>query len=253
MAKTIIFNEHKEAERILSEGLSRNLKYELSLLAKYYREKKYGFTRIKSELIDFCWKQNINPVLYNKLLDGAVNSARKYKLRNVDVKVSITEKEISAIRYLDRELAQILFVFLVVAKYEKYNSIKVNQNKPESLGYYCWHTFEDILKLAKVNKRKADVEKLKYKLDGELGLISATLISESNWKINFADDESRPIILVDNLDDILSFLPYYCKICGKEIQQMKKNTNICDSCYITKKRETVRLSVRKYRAKKIAK
>lgn len=238
MSRRVVLDELTEAVRLLESGFYQNNinSFDLSLLAKYFRSLDYGFLKIKEKLIEFCKSQDeyFNLINYDKLINVAVNSAKKYKSKGGEVKVVITKAELDVLKKVSRKFAQILFVMLVVSKHEKFNSNRIERTSPENIGYFFWYRFEDAVKIAGIRATQEEIFDWKYELDMVGAYIAASLIGENNWRICFANDNSEPVMYVDSLINIVSFLPYFCEMCGKIIEKKEKSNHhtMHKECYL---------------------
>jgi len=231
MSKLII-DEELEAKRVLSEGFTRNINYyELSLLSKYLREDGQKDTFIRNRLINVCeaYSPYFNYVCYADIINRAVNSSKIFRIKkNVDY-IIITSNEIQALKSVPYKIGKILFVMLVIAKKDKFVHVRI-KSKPLSLGYFFNYSFGEATKYAKVWMSNEEKDETKYLLDGQRGLISATLRSKDAWRICFADDKSQIAIKVDDFHNIISFFPFFCSICGGEIEKKSNRQKLCIIC-----------------------
>jgi hypothetical protein len=100
--------------------------------------------------------------------------------------------------------------------------------------------FTDILRLAKVNVNKEERNSLLHELS-MTGLISATL--NGSYKVNFIE-QGKTIIVVNDLDNMINFLPIYCDKCGKQIPKKSPKHDMCSECY--KEERKIRESARNW-------
>ena len=109
---------------------------------------------------------------------------------------------------------------LVLAKY-KYNGTK---------NHYLNNVQETKLyKYAKVSSTKAERDRMIFELNEE-GLISTPYDNSKTITINYVDD-SDPVIMVTDLENMIKFYPFYCEKCGRTIDQITYKKKICDVCY----------------------
>ena len=237
MKLKIIFDDLKEAERIISDTSSGGLTFfDACMLTKYYKHQGLGLTKIKKELISFCKirDENFNVVMNRGFIKGTVDNCKRFKLRNNVDKVIVTKDELDILTNtdLDHRYAKVLFVMLVVAKREKFMTTRVDGSKkpPEKIGYFFNYPISSALSLAKVRLSKDEREKMLYYLDGQNKFIEATARSSKSWRVCFASDSSKPEIIVDDFDNLIDFLPFYCIKCGKVVE-IKARHKMCQSCY----------------------
>jgi len=233
----MIFYEKEYAEILLKSGFSSFMNFEeLSLLAKYFKSIGQNKTQIKKSLMDFCIKycSDFNEVLSRGKIDSAIKNSQKYGIR-LEIEINVNHDELEIIKnFGDYKRQKILFVMLVVSKYFKYNNIRLipKKNNEYSEYFYTNYKFINVLKLAKVNVGKVERMNILYDLE-QSGLITTT--STGDFKINFICEDSEKEIVVDNLDDIISFYPIYCEKCGKRIKNKAKRHNLCEECYAEKR------------------
>ena len=233
----MIFYEKDEAEKILVSGFTSFMSYsDLSLLAKYFKYLGKNKSQIRKSLIDFCYKYNpeFNEVLSRNSIDNAIKSSQKYFLR-LKMDVGVTEKEISLIKGCgDYKMQKIIFVMLVISKYLKYNNTRIHAKSPTPYdkNFYVPMKFTEILKIAKVNINRSDRIRMLSGLKSS-GLISFTYVG--SFQIMFVDEDSEPFIVVNNMNDIISFYPFYCEVCGKIVKNKAKRHNLCEECYKEKR------------------
>ena len=79
----IIFDEYKHAEKMLLSGFqtSKSNKFELQILATYFREQGMKNKEIEESLKKFCKKfmNNYNEASHYELIDQKVKKSKKYK------------------------------------------------------------------------------------------------------------------------------------------------------------------------------
>ena len=251
MSRSKVLNEIGEVEKILENGFFSDSinSYDLHLLAKYFFGLGLDNAEIKEKLISFCKKEDqyFSPVIYRKLIKKAISDARKFSLRDGNVDVIITQKEIDIIKKLDLNLSKILFVMLVLAKFDKQNPTKIK--KKESKEYYCNYSYEEIFRIAKISINPDEIDLIKYTLDGDLGYVSATTMGEENWKILIVDNDSETCLTVNDLQNIISFFPYFCSKCGNKIENISKHHSMCRKCYQEYRKEIIRTNSREYKRK----
>jgi hypothetical protein len=179
-------------------------------------------------------------------IDNAIKKSEKQPLKILP-DVFITEKEIEkihSIKYYKYE--KILFVMLVLSRANKI------AYKSSSSRYYTNQKFSDILKLAKVYVNKAESNKIKHELH-KLGMITTpemNRMSEYNkgeiQELLYADEKSSPAVVVTNLEDIISFYPQICILCGNIVEQkIRRKSELCNNCYQSKRAKLKRENAKK--------
>lgn len=247
----MIFDEKKAAEEILKNGFSSFMsRKDLGILAKYFKYIGKNKTQIRKSLIDFCEKHNpeFNEVLSRERINNAINGADKFGLR-LPVVVSVTESELDAIKNIGNYSRQkILFVMLVVAKYAKYSGTRYKP-KRESIyddNFYINEKTTSILKMAKVNMNKIDRRKV-FADFKKLGAIDSTY--SGAFQIMIVNELSPISLTITNMDDMISFYPFYCEKCGKIAEKIGKRHNLCLDCYLENSKNLTKNRVKKYRNK----
>lgn len=225
----IILCEKKYAEGLLLKGFKKNMSFiDLSILAKYFKYIGKNKAQIRDGLLLFCHQYGIdfNEVLFDKRVRSAANSSDKYKLR-VFEPIGITGKEIESIRSVsDYRHQKILFVILVISK------LLSSSDRQE---YYINIPFTEILRIAKVSLSVSDRNALMLAFN-KCGLLTATL--NGTFKLNYVDSEQKNFtITVDNEEDIVSFFPFTCSICGEETLRTGRNHRLCKSCWKEHRKE----------------
>jgi hypothetical protein len=264
MTRNIVLDEITEAERIYVNGFSKGEfnKFEATLLAKYFIGQGQSEYKAKQHLVEFCkaHDSNFNEVIFKQTISEVIKQAGKYKLKTSKGQIYITRNEVDKLRSMDETHARIVYAMLVLAKHDKFNSPKVKRDAPETIGYFCYKCFEDILKLAKVKIPKEKINRTKYELDGINGYISATLYSIYCYRVNIVDDQSEVVYVVD---DTLTMMDYFdlvygtkniiqCEICHKVITKKSGKHKMCDECWEKKYKEINRDRMRKQRQKNCA-
>jgi len=229
----IIFSEKKYAEGLLADGFKNFMSFkDLSILAKYYAYTGENKAKISQLLYAFCekWNEEFNDVIYYKMIRNAVNSTNKMNLR-IEMPVKISQIELNFIKTVENiDTQKVLFCMLVLAKFYHENPVRKDPKINEKyIGrYYVNIKFNEILKMAKVYLKKAERNALLHSMS-VLGYIKETF--NGGYEILYADVASTEhVIVVDDLDNMVSFLPFYCEDCGKQIKANKRHSK-CSVCY----------------------
>jgi hypothetical protein len=237
--KISVLNEYAQVDKILKSGFSRGeFNYnDLTLLSKKFFNDGLNTKEIKDKLIEFCFSQdeNFNLVLHEETIKLAIKNGEKYNLRSSKGNIPVYKKELDKIKNLDFKLYKILFVMLVLSRHNKFSSVRrVDVKKRKSGSHYVNKDFLDILRYSGYKSLTLkEVNSLKYRLDGELGLISASTLGKELWQVLFAEDESNSnevVVLVTDIEKILDFIPVYCLDCGKLFERKGKKER-CLDCY----------------------
>jgi hypothetical protein len=225
------------------------------MLAKYYKFQEMSTHEIRLKLLEYCYK--IDP-LYNETLSGwkikkAINVTKIYRLRTT-FPITITKSEVAKIKeFDDYNLQKILFVLLTYAKFLKYSNTRIIPTKRTRVinEFYVNEKFSNIVKVAKVSIRKDNRNKFLHEayLKGFLdGTIYNTLL------IKYADENSDPEIVVDDLDNIVLYWQRYsgqkiaaCSNCGKLFIKNSNRQFLCRKCFGEKRKEKKKEYAKKYR------
>lgn len=235
--------EKTYAEDRLKNGFTRVMSFvDLSMLAKYFKYLGKNKLQIREDLILFCKKfyGDYNEVLFSERLQKAIDTIDKAELR-IFKPVGITKNEIDVIHTVsDFRYQKILFIMLIISKifYEKGET-----------NYYCNNSFTEVLKEAKVNINKKERERILHELN-LTSLVSSTL--NGSIKINFIDENQKDFyIIVNDKNNLISFFPFRCFSCKKELDKISKKHNLCEDCYAEKRREDIKKNVQNLRNKRM--
>ena len=243
---------------IIDNGFSsgKASKYELILLAKYYKwEMGLSAQEIKKEIVTFCkvYDKQFNPIISRDLLKDVLRIAENNYFRE-PVPVLITKKELDKIRTIKNfDYQKFLFVMLVYAKTLKYSNSDATgkSNKKSPFGY-----FVSLSLIGKIGRevgwrvRKDIIQSLHdlYKL----GLIEPTLTGRI--KILYSDDSGLPSIKINDYTKVVDYYTnyvggelLYCANCGSEYFKNIRKTDFCPNCSDERRREQVRQNVARYR------
>lgn len=245
MAYTFIFDEKKEADKILENGFQKGYatKREMILLLKHYRwELGYGEQKMRKNLIEFCYEHDceFNEVRRGKTIRDSISVAMKYNFITSSP-VFITQAEIDKIKTVKNFLYQkILFTILVIAKEMKFRE---NHANPSTLiGYFISTEFFPTIRqmiITGSNKRSGiSLKRLQY-LKHEFYLLGLVEPTENNkLRINYANDQSDVVIVVEDVENpIKYYLDYcggeltWCSTCGKEIIKTGNKKMMCADCF----------------------
>ncbi len=241
----LIFYEKQHAERILREGIhdSKLSFHDLSLVASYLRY-EVGKTRKQAlnDLIDLCKDNNpdFNYVLSRNFLNSVLNKSDLYDLRKPR-SIEVTKSEMDIIRknFEDYRHQKVLFWMLVVAKFfQNKDHYRKRRKKDNDDRYFYNFGLARAFRMAKVYVDKKTRYDMLYDFQ-QSGLINTTY--HGSFEILFVDNDDQTEIVIDDLDDIISFFPYYCANCDKKYEWSPYSKNqLCDDCYEKERKEYVR-------------
>lgn len=230
----IVLDELTRAKKILESGLSKFMSgKEIRILINYFRYIGVEEESLYGEVIKFLNEKQKDFVeaIHQEFIYKLIKNSKKYPLK-IPVDVSITQNEINRIKTIKNyRLEKLLFTCLVLAKYQHLTNIN-KDNTLEKNDYYNLYIKKTmILVFAKISKKPG--ENLFYDLKN-LGFIKSNPRSLDGSVILFfnKDDSSDSVVLVNDINNIWSFYPPYCEICGNEIKKTGKNHKMCDECWI---------------------
>ena len=214
----IIFNEKKYAEEIIKSGFKRFMSTrDLIILSKYFFYMGKSQSEVSNDIIDFCSKKirSFNLVVYEDKINYSIRKAGNSEIRIPD-NIEIFKEEIDKFSSESYNNQKLLFTMLVIAKVFGKKS-----------SYYVNASLTDIFSLSKVYYSKDEKIQVMNELY-EKGYISPTYTG--GIKINYALNSGTDGIRVSDFDNIVSFLPVYCDICGKEIDKKPRRHMRCEVC-----------------------
>lgn len=226
---SIIFDEVKHVEKMLVNGIqTNNTKFELQLLANYYKAEGQADNEIEDNLHIFCKRyiQNYNKVKFYKLIDEKVKKSQKLVLKTA-TPINITQVELDIIGSEDNIKCQkLMFVYLVLAKYYMSN------HKTDK--YYVGCKDNDIFNLCDMYVKKDEKLDLMHYLTKK-GYITPTLSMSSI--VNYVHEESEPILTLVPDNDMVYYYEQYlggifinCEVCGKLVKKTNNRLKYCKDC-----------------------
>ena len=266
LAKDIIKRAEGEANPSL---VGKKPSYTLSLLARYMKQVEKKKDEVIFEYLDSFMSKHANgynSVLWGNKIQSCIKRAKKNKLNQIDY-IGITQNELDIIAQLKNEKQErLVFTMLCYAKY--YNAINEMNNNWINVS------LTDLFKSARVYsekgvsnrlmindiKDKFDVqvidEKTK-KVKNKKWMELALLVSSTNIKLNFIDEESdKYAIEISDFRELgYEYLLYKgasygrCKTCGILFKKTGNKSMYCSTC----RKESELLSKRKWKNKKVEK
>lgn len=244
-------NEKKLAENLNSNNklVNNNPRDYIIAYIKYLKNEENKSKDDIRNLLDEFLIKNLSGFIvadWNEKLQRWVNkySQQKYSKYKECKEIVITENELNKIKEvgeLDKiksiEIEKILFIMLVLAK----------STSIDNKNIWCNYPSRDIFKLARYkyktreNKNSLQREYLLYDLKQITGNKYIEFGGE-NIKLLYGDSNSGEVLKLkldeSNIDNvILEYLKwrnlegyYYCKECGKEINNNNKNNRYCTKC-----------------------
>jgi hypothetical protein len=231
----IIFYEEKHAKKILGGDFEgRPSFYDLCIVSRYLKKLGKNKTQIYDDIVDLYESidPDFNEVLSQHYIKRAIDTIDKYNLRETSP-IRVTKNEINSITkaFDDFKEQKVLFIMLVLSKF-KHKKDHIKNRKPSKYdgNYYVSEKLTSILKLSKVYLSKKERHEMLYRLE-QSGMIRTTL--NGSFQIMFVDENPRSkveVVIVD-LENIESFFPYYCVVCGKRYERKPYDKNhMCDPC-----------------------
>jgi hypothetical protein len=253
--KEFSFDELKDAEKVLLEGMPSGIDYgKIYLVAKYFRQTyRYGAVRLEKELVKYCLDQdpNFNPVIEAQAIKKWVKVAMSYGLRKID-SVSLSNKEIDFLKSVEpTKDRKVLFAILVFCKVLKKNS---HSKKTSEYYYIRYSNFMDIIRITKLGGlSEVDVANIIHKHKKHFTLYNP---EKELIRIDYVDTFPESQFIIDRLDSIAGYYEMLfgerkgvgvCKICHRTFIKNSNRQEVCLSCRKTQNR----LKVQKFRNKKL--
>lgn len=236
----IIFDEYEYAKKIIQEGFSSNRKmmgYETTVLCKYYRYEGYSDLEIE-QILHIFFKKHISSYTYAnyyKSIDTKIKNSKKGKIIIPDT-IYISQEEWEIIqREPTPKIRKILFVYLVLAKF--------NNNIHNSNMFYVNAEEKYIYMLAKVRatqKERDEIRSYLYKNNYiNVGMYKSVIVLFG--KENIEEEDVCMSFIPD--DDIIFRYRIKCgeniikcHTCGKIIKKTVRNRKYCKKCALLVKR-----------------
>jgi hypothetical protein len=245
----IIFDEKKYAEETIRQGLSENYrKKDLFILSKYYRFMGYNDADIKEHLIAICKRNDpeFNEVVHRKLLHAAIEISKSQKLK-LPIFIDITNSEMNMIRSQENDtLEKLMFVLLVIAKYNK------SCSKSTYEKFYVTLDIQDIFTLAKISGLGNNEKHGFFAELNKRNLIYTTF--NNYYEIKFVNQESESVLNFKVDDDLIYQFERFigkhiinCECCGKLIKPNSNRQKVCKKCFSVLKKIQTKNRVKKYR------
>lgn len=231
----ILFDEVSYAEKISKGLVKRITSNDLKILAKYYRYLGYSKDETRTKLNEFCQIhfQHYNAILWEDRILSAVKETDKRKIR-VPMDVPITIQEIERIKSIKNyKYEKVLFALLVAAKYNRIYSESEGKN---CSGYFVQAPLERILYEVKMNLIKKDKDKMGFQMR-ERGFIRPTQIGvDGGLEIFYVREDSPISFVISNFNNILSYYPPYCKVCGESLEKRDNRQQMHNDCFEEQRR-----------------
>ena len=248
----LILNEQYHIDKALNEGyIDKKPSITLSLLAKYYfsieMDKKQVFDSLESFMKDNYpdfnedkWDNTIKKIIKR------VQNKEDYTILQVDA-VNITKSEIQSIESVGNDkLERLAFVLLVYSKI--FNQIN-NTNE-----YWVNEETKNLFSDCKLCAGREEQDMMINRLF-DVGMIKLAHKVDSNGiKIEFANEDSEIMILVNNFIDFIYYWLNYkgesikkCEDCGDFFQQKSNRQKFCKKCWKEKQLKWQRNSMKKIR------
>lgn len=239
--KNIEFDEINLAQDILKNGFRKGCLTirELTILAKYYYNLGKTGNKLKKELIDFCEKNSVgfNEIAHRQTIIDAIKKAEKYNLKLSD-DVPITISEMNIIRSLPMKYAKILFIMIVLAKYNKKNPTRKKEDYIfDKSKYYCNRNMRAIVGLARIAMSEDEILKMCQFLAKENKYIKPIRERNSSYEVFCIDENSDIEIIIKDMGKIVEYFPPYCEKCGTSIEKTGKRQKYCKECYVEIRKE----------------
>jgi len=251
----IIFDEEKYCQNLLKNIQKKILLQDLKLLATYFFEKHYKDEEIMEKIEDYCLKidKNFNKIQNFGIIQKPLKYAKKNHLRK-PIPIKVTKSELENIQSLDNYMEEkFLFIMLVAAKFYKFNK---SLNKPKPNKYdttlYSNSSIKEIQRWANVKFTKVYWNDFKHRLTTR-GIIGPTIFGANSWSMGIWDQDSSPIIIVDDFRNPIAYYQEYhgdrmieCENCGVKIFKRANAHKLCGNCFIEKRKNDINENAKKY-------
>jgi hypothetical protein len=241
-----VFDEVKYAKQLLVFDAQKLKIRDYFILAKYFRYQGFGSSKIQNKIIEIFKNASpdFNEVMNRTLISSIVSNAMKHEAK-VAPQIDITKAEISIISMNSINQQKILFVLIILAKYNKHFA------KTEYDGYFVQQNINDIFDLAKI---KGLNKEQKYKIIAELndrGLVHTTY--QNSYQILYVKNDSEvELSTIPDNDVIYVFEKYIgeriltCE-CGSLFKPNSNSQKYCKGCARDKQLLLQRNSMKKMR------
>lgn len=234
---SIVLNEHEWAEAMIqSKSLGKKPFETLCRVAKYYLDKDYGKSAVRSMLDTFLLQCDPTASLpkWADALDYALARALKYDAITIDG-IDITRDEMQQIDSLNgRQLRRLAFTLLCLSKY--WNVVSSQNN------YWVNSKDNEIMAMANINtsiKRQGQM----YWALREAGMIQfSKKVDNTNVRVCFSGDGETVMRVTDFRNLGYQYLKYHgepyfeCKNCGVTVKMNEpsrgRRQQYCKDCAI---------------------
>lgn len=201
------YNELNYAENILENGfITKYIRYELKILAKYYKYNDMKYKQIEEKLYEFCNKYipEFDEVKYFRLINHVMNYVRKKtsKLIMID-NIPITKSEFSYIDNIDFQYHHKVFLFCLLVKFKLNKTLFQYGNDKEYVNNLFSHEDKkqrEVFLMTQLPKNKFDLSDIIKDLY-DAGILD--VLDSGKLKLNFLDsiiDDDSPVFI--NVDTI---------------------------------------------------
>lgn len=249
--KKYSFDENLLVTKLLENGFTANRQNTVEamcLISWWKNNDGLGAKRLEDKLVEFCKQQNpdFNEILSYGWIKRCVRWGMK-KILKSDIVVVITKNELASMSKLSLDLQKIMFTILVVAKalrktgdklyLNDYTTLKVLNTIKKLCGLKIdriklLHYFYELFQLGLIGNSKD------YFYHGEVHM---------TFEILIVDDNSETEITIDDVDNLINYMPLTCDKCGMILETKTKHSGMCRGCYSKKRKEDVRRNVQKFR------
>jgi hypothetical protein len=245
----VVWNEPEYAKNIVLNGFGdkgRN-SIDAQYFVAYWNAKGLPIEKIDEQLEAFLFNDDpyYNDVVNLKWFENCLKWGMKRKMK-IREPVTITKNELNMIDRIQNVNAQKLyFVMLVMAKAlrtKKGDRLFLNFNtkngKVENSIKKIWgcrtnmgFTMHDLFVAGYIDRSE------QYKMNQD----------DFYYELFQFDDNSEPAFIVTDFDNCVKLLVPRCNNCKCELPAKTKHSGLCPDCYKAKRKEDIKLNVRKFR------
>lgn len=230
------------AKGLFENGFEKYDYYEFVAFSKYTNSLDWNRDKIENEIIRRCSeKDGYNLVMNYDTITNALKNRKRTLLKDVE-SIWITDSEVEFFKSVPEKYSKILFYVLVMAR----------RDNPESVDkLYYNYRLNDAIRDSGVIFSEIQREEFNNwcGMNGYLlSTRSHSTTGKISWLLGYNKVGENSIQVID-FKKIISYFPRYCKQCGNKMDK-KHSHGLCDECYSKFRKETVKVSTRKWRVNK---
>lgn len=261
------YNELTYAENLLENGfMSKYRRYELKVLAKYYKYNSIGYKEMEEKIYEFAKKHidEFDEVRHFRLINHVMNYVRKKNSKLIIIEsVPITESEIKYIDNINLEHQHKVFLFCLLVRFKLDKMLFEYCNDKEYFVDYFSHDVKRQKEVFKMTQLKANKKYdmntiIKDLYDNDI----LDVLDSGKLRLNFlkdVSDDGPEYVRVDtiSIDYAGLFYDLYngdkgikkCMCCGVIMKVRAKYHKYCKECAYKNKIKKNRIRIYKERRK----